>query len=123
LKRPLLPRFTADEKNTLPRVTAIKKTMPAEAESLREEFGATCVCTGARLPKEAPRKADARREADALKEVVRGYVPGGTGARHLKKYTRYKRLPAGRRKSLERSPGSRTGRTGARLPIKVAYTR
>jgi len=42
--RPLLPRFTADEKNTLPRVTAIEKTMPAEAASLREEFGVTYQC-------------------------------------------------------------------------------
>jgi len=60
IEKTTLPRFTADEKNTLPRVTAIEKTMPAKAESLKEEFGATCVCTGARLPKEAPRKADAR---------------------------------------------------------------
>jgi len=105
LKRPLLPRITADEKITLPRVTAIEKTMPAEAESLREEFGATCVCTGARLPKEAPREADARRNADALREVVRGHVSGGTGARHLEKHARetrmpaVTRMPAGRRKS------------------------
>jgi len=56
----MLPRFTADEKNTLPRVTAIKKTMLAKAESFKKEFGATCVCTGARLFKKAPREADAR---------------------------------------------------------------
>jgi len=97
--------------------------MPAEAESLKKEFGVTCVCTGARLPKEVPRKADTRREADAFKKVVRGYVPGGTGARYLKKYARYKRLPAGKRKSLKRSPGLCTGRTGVRLPVKAAYTR
>jgi len=119
-----LPRVTAIEKTTmLLRVTAIEKTMPAEAESLRKEFGATCVCTGARLPKETPRKANARREADTFKEVVRGYVPGGTGTRYLKKYTRYKRLPAGRRKSLKRNSGLRTERTGVRLFIKIIYIR
>jgi len=122
LKKPLLPRFTANEKNTLLRVTAIKKIMPAKAESLKKEFGVTCVCTGARLPKKAPRKTNARREADAFKKVVRGYVPGGTGARYLKKYARYKRLLAGRRKSLKRSPGLRTGRTGVRLFKKTVYT-
>jgi len=105
------------------KVTAIKKTIFVKAESLKKEFGVTCVYTGVRLPKEVPRKADARREANAFKKVVRGYVPGGTGARYLKKYARYKRLPAGRRKNLKRSSGLRTKRTGARLFIKTAYTR
>jgi len=81
------------------------------------------VNTGARLPKKAPRKADARRKADTLKKVVQSYVSGGTGARYLKKYTRYKRLPVGRRKSLKRSSGLRTKRTGVRLFIKIIYTR
>jgi len=56
-----LPKVMAIKKTTiLLRVTAIKKTMPAKAESLKKEFGVTCVYTGARLPKKAPRKADAR---------------------------------------------------------------
>jgi len=119
-----LLRVTAIKKTTtLLKVTAIKKTIPAKAESFKKEFGATCVYTGVRLPKKASRKADARREANTLKKIVRGYVPGGTGARYLKKYTRYKRLPAGKRKSLKRSSGLRTGRTGVRLFIKTAYTR
>jgi len=58
-----------------------------------------------------------------FKKVVRDYVPGGTKIRYLKKYTRYKRLPVGKRKSLKKSSGLRTGRTRVRLFIKIIYTR
>jgi len=87
------------------KVTAIKKTMPAEAESFKKEFGVTCVYTGVRLPKKAPRKANARRNANTLKKVIRGYVSGGTGARYLKKYTRETRIPAVTRIYLKRLYG------------------
>jgi len=47
----ILLRFTANEKNTLLKVTAIKKIIPVKAESLKKEFGATCVYTRARYLK------------------------------------------------------------------------
>jgi len=44
-------------------------------------------------------------EAESLREVVRGYVSGGTGARHLEKYARETRMPAVTRMRLERLYG------------------
>jgi len=100
----------------------LKRLCPLRPNRLKRSSGLrACVRGHGCLKKPRVRRMPA--EADTLKKVVRGYVPGGTGARHLKKYTRYKRLPAGRRKSLKRSSGLRTERTGVRLPVKAVYTR
>jgi len=87
------------------RITAIKKIMLAKAESFKKEFGVTCVYTGARLFKKAPRKTNARRNANTLKKIVRSYVSESTGTRYLKKYIRETRMPVVTRIRLKKLYG------------------
>jgi len=71
--------------------------------------------------KKISRKINTRRETNKFKKIVRSYVSKNTKIQYLKKYTRYKRLFAEKRKSLKRNSGLRTGRTGIQLFKKIIY--